>query len=246
MNEDVQMTQMLEIVEILRPAEQGRNKAFICRGEDDLLYFVKGKTAGRRRQCCEWVVGNLAKEFGLPIPAFHLVRVPEALLAEARPEFQSLGSGVAFASEAQSHAQWFEPSFVDEVPQETRLDVVVFDWWVHNDDRIHGNPNLLWDVKSRSLHVIDHDSAFSPDFFPTLFCNYHIFQKDFELVLGDIARQAEYSTRMASALSIWAEACDNVPPNWIDTSGSNDDLFNPSAALTVLQKCSTTNIWGME
>ena len=29
--------QMLEIVEILRPAEQGRNKAFICRGEDDQL-----------------------------------------------------------------------------------------------------------------------------------------------------------------------------------------------------------------
>ena len=237
---------MLEIVEILHPAEQGRNKAFFCRGEDDQLYYVKGKHAGRRRQCCEWVVGNLAKEFGLPVPTFHLVSIPEDLLAEARPEFQSLGAGVAFASEAQSHAQWFEPSFVNEVPEDLRTDVLVFDWWVQNDDRLQDNPNLLWDAKSRGLHVIDHDSAFSPDFFPSLFRNYHIFQQDLGRVLGDIARQAEYSSRMTDALSIWGDACDNAPPDWIDASGANSDLFTPSAALAVLSRCSTTEIWRME
>ncbi|MFH2140176.1 MAG: HipA family kinase [Pseudomonadota bacterium] len=237
---------MLEIVEILRPAEQGRNKAVICRGEDDQLYFVKGKNAGRRRQCCEWMVGNLAKEFGIPVPAFHLVNIPENLIAEVKSGFQGLGAGVAFASEAQSHAQWFEPSFVNEVPDNLRLDVLVFDWWVQNDDRLQDNPNLLWDAQSHGLHVIDHDSAFSPDFFPTVFRNYHIFQRDLDRVFSDIACQAEYSSRMSATLSIWDDACHNAPPDWIDHLGTSDDLFSPSAALKVLERCLTTEIWRME
>ena len=237
---------MLEIVEILRPAEQGRNKAFICRGEDDQLYFVKGKNAGRRRQCCEWVVGNLARKFEIPIPEFHLVTIPENLIAEAKPEFQIIGAGIAFASEAQNHAQWFEPSFINEVPESLRLDVLIFDWWVKNDDRLQDNPNLLWDAKSHSLHVIDHDSAFGPDFFPTVFCNYHIFQKDLQRVFGDIVCQAEYSTRMATALSIWDVACHNAPPDWIDNLGTSNELFSPSAAYKVLERCLTPEIWRME
>lgn len=139
-----------------------------------------------------------------------------------------------------------EPSFVNEVSDKLRLDVLVFDWWVQNDDRLQVNPNLLWDAKSHSLHVIDHDSAFSPDFFPTVFRNYHIFEKDLPRILGDIVCQAEYSTRMMNALSIWDDACDNAPPNWIDHSGVNSELFCPSAAFKVLERCLTPEIWRME
>lgn len=240
------MTQMLEIVEIIRPATQGVNKAFVCRGEDDLLYYVKGKSAGRRRQCCEWVVGHLAKAFGLPIPTFHLANIPANLLAEARPEFQLLGAGVAFASEAQQRSQWFEPSYVHAVPKSLRQDVLVFDWWVQNDDRLESNPNLLWNASAQNLHVIDHDAAFSPDFFPTIFRNYHIFQQDWAEVWDDLVQQAEYASRMQSALSIWQTACDNAPPDWLDTTGFQHELFHPAAALAVLTRCSTTEIWRME
>lgn len=237
---------MMEIVEILRPAEQGRNKAFICRGEDEKIYFVKGKNAGRIRQCSEWVVGNLARQFGLHVPEFQLVNIPEILLAEAKPEFQAIGSGVAFASEDQSPAHWFEPGFINDVPEKIRLDVLVFDWWVKNDDRMNDNPNLLWDAHSNLLHVIDHDSAFSPDFTPTLFKNYHIFHSDWECAFDDLARQAEYSERMAGALSIWDEACHNSPPHWIDHAGVSGELFNPAAARKMLERCLTTDSWGMK
>lgn len=237
--------QMLEIVEILRPAEQGRNTAFLCRGEDGLLYFVKGKSAGKRRLCCEWVIGNLAKKFGLPVPDFNLVLIPEVLLEEGGGMSQKLGSGIAFASEAQNHAQWMEPGFIDEVPQQIRLDVLVFDWWVRNDDRIQDNPNLLWNAKSRVLHVIDHDAAFSPDFFPTLFRQYHIFHRDFELVLGDIVCRDEYVSRMLDALLIWEDVCNKAPLDWIDATGLDGSLFNPVEALMVLKRCSTHEIWRM-
>ena len=237
---------MLEIVEILRPSVQGRNKAFMCRGEDDQLYYVKGKNAGRRRQCCEWVAGNLGKEFGLPIPDFQLVTIPEVLLADAKKEFQEIGEGIAFASLAQDHAQWFEQSFVDMVPAQERSDVLVFDWWVQNDDRLQDNPNLLWDTESECLHVIDHDSAFSPDFFPTVFRNYHIFRGSWDHVFSDLVAQAEYRERMEKALSILDEACDNVPTDWIDHSGKNADLFNPRSTRAILEKCLTPEIWEVE
>lgn len=237
---------MLEIVEILRPSVQGRNKAFMCRGEDDQLYFVKGQNAGRRRQCCEWVVGNLAKAFDIPVPDFRLVTIPAALLNDVRSEFQEIGVGTAFASEAQSHAQWFERSFVEMVSPKVRQDVLVFDWWVHNDDRLEDNPNLLWDAQSEKLHVIDHDSAFSPDFFPTVFRNYHIFHKEWGRIFNDLACRAEYATRMANALSTWEHACDNAPPDWIDRTGTSADRFSPPTARTILERCLTTEIWRVE
>ena len=236
---------MLEIVEIIGPAVQGRNKAFLCRGEDELLYYVKGKNAGRHRQCCEWTVGNLAKQFGILIPNFRLVTIPQELIADAKVEFQEIGSGIAFASEAQTNVQWFEPSFINTVPKDVRLDVLVFDWWVQNDDRLQDNPNLLWNSQSQSLHVIDHDSAFSPDFFPTNFKNYHIFSDDWNSVFGDMVCQAEYASRMVDALSIWDNACHNSPPNWIDPLGRRDELFNPLAARKILDRCLTTEIWRM-
>lgn len=42
------MAEPIEITEIIRPAEQGRSGPYICRGEDNRLYYVKGRNTGRR------------------------------------------------------------------------------------------------------------------------------------------------------------------------------------------------------
>jgi|SRR5450830_316679 len=237
---------MLEIVEIIRPAEQGRNKAFICRGEDETLYFVKGKNAGRRRQSCEWVAGKLADRFGLPIPASQLVLIPSDLLIDASEEFKEIGDGVAFASHSISHAQWFEKSFVPNVPISEQSDILIFDWWVQNDDRLVDNPNLLWDSAEGKVHIIDHDSAFSPDFFPTVFRNYHIFNECFNNVFNDLVSQAEYSSRLIEALSIFDDACSELPADWLDHNSNNPNLFDPTATRMVLERCLTQEIWNLE
>jgi hypothetical protein len=239
--------QILEIVEVLRPAEQGRTTPFLCRGEDELLYYVKGRKAGTRSQYCEWAVAHLARAFGLPIPPFRTVHVSKELLAETSSDYQILGTGVAFASEAQAGAQWFESSFVSEVPQQLRRDVLVFDWWIHNMDRLEDNPNLLWDTDSKKLIVIDHDLAFENEFWPSLFRDHHIFRCEWDSVFGDIVRKAEYATRMNAALSIWEDACDNAPPSWrIKNFGENQgETFDRLSARIILDRCLTEELWSM-
>lgn len=158
----------VEIVEILNRADQGITRPFICRGENDNVYFVKGKGSGRRSQICELVAGHLARRFGLPIAPFEIVNVPSEIVALGfRPDIGDLGAGPAFGSCARNVTE-LTPSLADEVPQSTQLDVLAFDWWVRNGDRtltdVGGNPNLFWNVDSEQLLVLDHNQAFDQTF----------------------------------------------------------------------------------
>lgn len=122
------------IEEILGRADQGVTKPFLCRGDDELLYYVKGVGANRRSLICEWMAGNLAAGFGLNVPQFEIAYVP-AGLAELHPEGRDLGSGPVFASQVAHNLN--EILFVQgkRVPQKVRRDVIAFDWWVRNADR---------------------------------------------------------------------------------------------------------------
>ncbi len=70
----------VQIIEVIRRSEQGVTQPYICRGDNDKIYFVKGIGAGRRSQICEWVAGNLGLVLGLPIAPFDIVEVPEELM----------------------------------------------------------------------------------------------------------------------------------------------------------------------
>jgi hypothetical protein len=233
----------LEIIEILRPAEQGRTEPFLCRAEDEQLYYVKGKKAGSRGQFCEWVVAHLAEGFGLPIPPFRQVLVSQELLDESPAEHQVLGAGIAFASLARTQAQWFENSFISEVPVDLRRAVLAFDWWVKNDDRIHDNPNLLWSPGSKELVVIDHAFAFADDFWPTIFLEYHVFREEWDAISSDKDLQEKYSAKMLHALSSWAAACENAPNEWKVKKLDNETLLDCAAALLILEECKGNKLW---
>lgn len=56
----------MRITEIISRSDQGRTQPFLYRGEDGLEYFVKGRHAGLRSLCSEWVAARLAQAFGLP------------------------------------------------------------------------------------------------------------------------------------------------------------------------------------
>lgn len=238
---------MLQIVEILRPAEQGRTTPFLCRGEDDRLYYVKGLNTGRQGQWCEWLAGHLGQAFGLPIPTFQVMDVPAELLAITRSEWQVIGAGPAFASLVQEGRQWLEPSMRKQVPQELRRDVLVFDWWVRNMDRFDDNPNLLWDGAGKQITVIDHDLAFNPDFWPGLFRDHHIFAEDWDGVFSDLVAQAGYSARLMSALPALDIACHNAPPawHWETLKMARPFRFEFDFVRTTLARCSTPDFWRM-
>lgn len=238
----------LNIVEIIKQADQGLSSPFLCRGDDGELYFVKGRASGRASLWAEWLAGHLGQAFGLPIPPFFLADVPAELIRECPPELRPLGSGPAFASRKFEGCQWLELAAAPRVGNALQRDVLVFDWWLHNGDRTLGNPNLLWDANNGKLVVIDHNQAFDSEFSIADFWTHHLFSAQREAVFSDLAEQARYSERLTAALSVWAEACDNVPHEWRWENDEQDlpTTFDPAAAKALAERCSTPDFWRME
>lgn len=121
----------------------------------------------------------------------------------------------------------------------------VFDWWVHNEDRTRGNPNLLWGHPDDGLVVIDHNQAFDPTFSPTGFFANHIFAADGQALFGDLVDRIRYSDRLEQALGVLDRACDNAPPDWRWENDEQDvpAAFDPLAARALLARCSTPDFW---
>lgn len=233
------------IVEILRPAEQGLSTPYLCRGEDGVLYFVKGMNAGRESQWKEWLCGHLAQAFGLPVPPFAIVDIDPLLIKASPPELRPVGSGPLFGSRKHPYAQWLELSLVKDIPLSLRKDVLIFDYWVGNGDRTSGNPNLLWDPPTKELVVIDHNQAFATDRSGSELVENHVFSTDWQAVAGDLLERESYRQRLSQALEVWAVACHNAPPEWAWLNEEQDipTRFDPSVARRVLERCRTDELW---
>lgn len=136
------MPEPLTVVEILERSEQGRTRPFLCRCDDDQLYFVKGRGAGQRSLLCEWLAGHLARAFGLPVPEFVVAQAPQGLI-DLHPEGRDLGPGPAFASQRADFAQDVTVAQRASVATTLQRDVLVFDWWVHNGEDEQGTACFL-------------------------------------------------------------------------------------------------------
>ena len=215
------MNQPPRIVEIIRRSDQGVTRPFVCRGDDGQTYWVKGHGAGTRALCSEWIGGRLAQQIGLPIPRFVLAEVPPEVIAYSdAPEANDLGAGVVFASEDVMGACELTFDRVRSVPQETRWRIILFDWWVRNADRTlgprGGNVNLLHVPDTNSVHVIDHNMAFDPEFDPATFWKDHVFHAD----VGRIPPAWLQDTKgaMLAATGTLEGILEALPPAWTDVA----------------------------
>lgn len=209
----------VEIEEVIRRSEQGITKPFICRGDDDQVYFVKGIASTRKSQISEWIAGNLGLALGLPIPPFKIVDVPEELMiASSSLKMSDLGAGYSFGSQLQNDAIELSISSIADVSTSLQQDVLVFDWWVRNEDRMltnkDGNPNLLWQPESKELVVIDQNQAFDPAFDSASFANLHVFASQWNNVFGDLVKPQQYNERFTRALESWDSICNSIPEEW--------------------------------
>ena len=241
----------IQIVEIIDRATQGITKPFICRGEDEHIYFVKGRGAGMRSLICEWVVGNLAINLGLPVAPFDIVDVPESLIQLGmRDDLNELGAGTAFGSRRLEVVE-LTVSHLWDVAEEMQRDVLAFDWWVRNEDRtlseLGGNPNLFWDVTNDQLVVIDHNQAFDAGFSVESFLNAHAFHGQVNGLFGDYLMQQQYCSRFAKALSEWDIICNNVPSMWwfVDLEQTIPTDFDRDAMHELLLRCTNNTFWEM-
>lgn len=209
----------VQIVEVVRRSQQGVTRPFICLGDDGEVYFVKGTGAGRKSQMAEWIAGKLALALGLPIAPFEIVEVPEELIEpDSRLELNELGAGPAFGSLRQEVMELASSAILD-VPDQLQRDVLAFDWWIRNEDRLltarGGNPNLFWHPDSHELVVIDHNQAFDADFDPENFLDNHVFAGCQRQVFSDMHRRPEYNERFAAALDGWQKIQETIPPEWL-------------------------------
>lgn len=238
------------IEEVLGRSPQGKTEPFICRGDDGETYYVKGAGAGRRSLICEWVAAHLATAFGLPIADYAMADVPAILMSLGiRADIRDLGAGLVFASRRLPHVQELTPTTRDLVPDSVALDVLVFDWWLHNEDRhlteSGGNPNLLWDVTGEQLAVIDHNMAFDPDFNIPNFLDSHVFAQYWNSVFSDNFVRAAYQKRMVEALTRLPAIRASIPNTWWWVDDGVPASITWDAITACLDRCHREDFWDM-
>lgn len=217
----------VKICSIESRSEQGATKPFVCRGDDEALYFVKGRSAGYRTCIAEWVAGRLGVLMGLPLPPFAQVEVPIELVRDSvRPDASELGAGVWFGSRKVETLQEFARHQLEAVPLSLKTTLLVFDWWICNEDRkltvLGGNPNLFWDLASKSLVVLDQNLAFDPLVDIEDFRKSHVFSDSLPLMNEEFMNSIK--KRMDGALlqldTIWKE----LPEPWLEGGGIDFDM----------------------
>jgi hypothetical protein len=235
----------LQIVEILGPSDQGKSRPYKCRGEDGAVYYVKGRQTNRASLWHEWICGHLALRFGLRLPPFEIVGIGDDLLRETPAEWQDLGVGPAFGSRLHPSALWMEVGWVSKVPVNVQRDVLVFDWWIRNGDRLTGNTNLLFDAAAKELVVIDHNLAFDRDFSAADFLAHHVFAAQWSAICSDLMVQADYAQRLSGALEALPLACHNVPEEWHWANAEMDvpAKFDLEDIKNTLSRCATPELW---
>lgn len=239
-------TDILEIIEILGPSEQGLQQPYQCRAEDGLLYYVKGRQTDRASLWLEWICATLARQIGLNVPPFRLVQVSQELLDEAPVEWRNIGVGVAFGSQKHAASVWLEPCLFGQVPVTIQRDVLAFDWWIRNTDRQKGNVNLLWDPVQCSLLVIDHNLAFDPTFTAENFLENHVFAAQWRAIVQDMFILNDYETRFSQAFAdCFDAACNNGPDEWY---WNNPECDTPAKIdlegfRALLLRCMTPELW---
>jgi len=180
MTSEVMGEYLIEIKQVIRRSDQGVTRPFVCLDEHDRQLWVKGSASLARDLAAEWLCAQLAEEFGLPMADFDLVSVPEELIEySVITDIASLGSGTGFGSIHVTGASELDFGDIERVSAELRADVLLFDYWVQNDDRFlgekGGNPNLLWQVTEEQLVMIDHNCAFDVEFENGKFFDNHVF-----------------------------------------------------------------------
>ncbi|HSJ01646.1 MAG: HipA family kinase [Verrucomicrobium sp.] len=232
---------MTAITQILARSEQGMTRPFICKAGDQSTYYVKGRHAGLRSLCCEWVAGRLIKAVlphtELSVPEFSMIEVPGAILdASARRDVRDLGVGTVFGSRMIAGGQELTWADTQVWTDETMALLILVDLWIQNEDRslseLGGNPNLLTtrfastpettvgrepSLGIPSLWAYDFNLAFDSEFSRLRFFQSHVFGG----LLGDWPEgfRDKMEGPLRSALHLVPEIFEELPLEWLHVDG---------------------------
>ena len=228
----------LEIVEVKRRFEHGQTGPLLVEASDGESYVVKSRRAGRDSLINEWMAGHAARELGLRIPPFRLVKAREDQVRfftfEYREDAAALARMPGFASRYVQSTSLFSSSSSPHVNPAERAAILAFDHWVRNGDRTDGNPNLIWSAAEKQLHVIDHNLAFGPP--DESLIESHIFHEDRRIWTSDYC--APLASRMMSIIPSLKVAWDNMPMMWTEDGDQNLEYYEE-----VLRRVEEPSFW---
>ena len=198
--------------------------------------------AGREALIREIIGGHIGRALGLPIPPFEqLYCSPSVARQSLNPELGHLAAEPGFGSRFVDGVPTLNVADVSAVDADLRRLVLLFDWWVFNEDRTDDNPNLLRDAATGALHVIDHNLAFGPSVGDPRadreFWSRHLFRQSRAAVAEPDLRAAA-SGRMGQiidAVPAWWAA---LPDEWTDLCA-----LTVESVLRTLNRCRPEDFW---
>jgi hypothetical protein len=223
-------------------------RPLLCKGADGKSYYAKGKRATASGLIKEWMVANLARAFGLPIPDFQIAYIERSLVEGYGSEaVENLGVGDVFVSEQIKSATDFKYHILKKTPLTLQQDILLFDLWVENSDRTlsedsSGNPNLIWGNDEGKLYVIDHNLAFDHSFDKKLFWETHVCRSEFLVYQSDVEMRLSFQNRLEEILQDWPRWWSKIPDTWKEQN-EDSKLFNPEVTLQRLKVESQGAIW---
>ena len=245
------MPESITAVEIIRQSHQGFSiKPFLVRGDDGSTYFVKGREkAGGPALISEVLGAEIGSRMGLPIPPWVFMRIPEELIAfSAIPNVDDLRGELAFASRAVENASDFSLSSINSTPVDLRRKILLFDWWIRNEDRClgqhGGNVNLILDSHG-DLNVIDHNLAFDRTFNPEAFMEGHVF-RECRSFFQDLVVRQEHMQMLGGIVDSWGTITALLPEDWLYRDDDHIDQTEPTIAerLEMLEVFREERFWG--
>jgi hypothetical protein len=205
---------MKKITEIRDSLLQGFTEPTECVADDGYRYIVKHAKARPLALVHEWIVGQIGVGLGLPIPPFELLTWDRAVAQySAHPDSNSLAQHPSFGSRLVEDATILQPSDISLVSTQMQARVLLFDWWVMNNDRSDGNPNLLWLPHKHEIYVIDHNLALDSSDLDTFWQN-HIFRDARQYWTKEFRDNA--TIQMNSQLEKLSDYWDQLPAEWLE------------------------------